>query len=75
MIFSNKYNKKNNFLNLHSNKHNPSSNSNIINDSNNPKTDRTLIEKIENNLLKLTKKNIINKKNSSYSQKKNMRKN
>ena len=71
LIFSNKYNKKNNFLNLHSNKHNPSSNSNIINDSNNPKTDRTLIEKIENNLLKLTKKNITNnKKNSSYSQKK-----
>ena len=52
--------------NLQSNKN---SNKNLNNEDNNSKTDRTLIEKLENNFLQLSKKNLLfSKKNSSNTQ-------
>ena len=57
--------------NLQSNKN---SNKNLNNEDNNSKTDRTLIEKLENNFLQLSKKNLLfSKKNSSNTQRESKR--
>ena len=50
------------------------SNKNLNNEDNNSKTDRTLIEKLENNFLQLSKKNLLfSKKNSSNTQRESKR--
>ena len=71
-LLSKKNSKKNNLFNIHSKKNSSSNNfnNNDNNSNNNSKTDRAMIEKLEHNLLKLTKKNqLYSKKNTSYSQK------
>ena len=75
---SNNSNSSKNYCNNNQNNNifNYSKKINLINDDNNPKTDRTLIKKLEHNLFKLSKKNIIfSQKYSNNTQRESQRDN